>query len=63
MTPEDTYGQLLRFGKVWRIVKARMKASTSTFVLKVEETAELWPEESPRGGTPMTCHHHIEPMH
>ena len=41
MTPEETFGQLLRLGKAWRVVEARLEASSSTFVLKVEEWAEL----------------------
>jgi hypothetical protein len=28
----------------------------------VEETPELWPEESVRARTPVTCHDHVEPM-
>jgi hypothetical protein len=44
MTPEETFGQLLGLGKAWRVVEARLEASSSTFVLKVEETAALWPE-------------------
>ena len=62
MTPEETFGQLLGLGKAWRVVEARLEASSSTFVLKVEETAELWPEESARAGTPVTCYDHVEPM-
>jgi hypothetical protein len=62
MTPEDRFGKLLRFGKDWRIVKTCIKASYSTFVLKVEETAALGPEESTCAGTPMTCYDHVEPM-
>ena len=62
MTPEETFGQLLGLGKAWRVVEARLEASSSTFVLKVEETAALWPEESARAGTPVTCHDHVEPM-
>jgi hypothetical protein len=32
------------------------------FVLKVEETAAMWAEESKRAGTPVTCHDHFESM-
>mgnify|MGYP003346148303 CR=1 FL=1 len=32
------------------------------FVLKVEETPDLWTEESARAGTPVTCYDHVEPM-
>jgi hypothetical protein len=60
MTPEVTFRQLLGLGKAWRVVEARLEAST--FLLKVEETPELWPEESARAGTPVTCYTHVEPM-
>ena len=53
---------MLGLGKAWRVVKARLEASSSTFVLSVKETAELWPEESARAGTKVTCHDHVEPM-
>jgi len=53
---------LLGLGKAWRVAEARFEASSSTFVLRVEETAELWPEESARAGTRVTCHDHVEPM-
>jgi transposase len=62
MTPEETFGQLLGLGKIWRVVEARLDPPTSRFVLKVEETPELWPEESSKAGTPVTCHDHVEPM-
>jgi hypothetical protein len=38
MTPEGTFGQLLGLGKAWRVLEARLEASSSTFMLKVEET-------------------------
>ena len=62
MPPEETFGQLLGLGKAWRVVEARLEASSSTFMSKVEETPALWPEESTRAGTPVTCHDHVEPM-
>jgi hypothetical protein len=34
MTPEETFGQLLGLGKAWRVVEARLEAST--FASKVE---------------------------
>ena len=51
---------MLGLGKAWRVVEARLEASA--FVLKVEETPDLWPEESARAGTPVTCYDHVEPM-
>ena len=51
MIPEKTFGQLLGLGKAWRVVEARLEASSLTFLVKVEETPDLWPEESARAGT------------
>jgi hypothetical protein len=31
-------------------------------MLKVEETAASWPEESTRTGTPIVCHDRVESM-
>lgn len=62
MTPEQTFGQLLGLGKSWNVVESRFEAESSTFFLKVEETPELWPEESARAGIPVVCHDHVEPM-
>jgi len=62
MTPEQTFGQLLGLGSAWRVVEARLDVNSSTFVLRVEETPELWPLESARAGTPVTCHDHVQPM-
>ena len=61
MTPEETFRQLLGLGKGWRVIQARLESSSSTFVLKVEETAALWPAESVRAGTSVTCHDQVEP--
>jgi hypothetical protein len=44
------------------VVESRFEAESPTFFLKVEETPELWPEESARAKTPVTCHDHVEPM-
>ncbi len=62
MTPEETFSQLLGLGKSWRVVRTEFEEKTSTFVICVEETAELWPEESGRTGTTVTCYDHVEPM-
>ena len=53
---------MLGLGKSWKLVESRFEPESSTFFLKVEETPELWPEESARAGTPVTCHDHVEPM-
>jgi len=54
MTPEGAFGQALGVGKIWRLLEARLEAGSSTFVLKVEETAPA--------GTSVTFHEHLEPM-
>ncbi len=62
MTLEETFGQLLGLGKPWRVVEARLEASSSKSMLKVEETALLWPKERAQAGTPVTCQNHVESM-
>jgi transposase len=62
MRPKETIRQLLGLGKAWRVVEARLEVGSPIFLLKVEETPDLWPEESARAGTPATCHDHVEPM-
>ena len=62
MRPEETFGQLLGLGRAWRGVVARLEASWSSLVLKVEETAGLLPGEGVRAGTVVTCHDYVEPM-
>jgi hypothetical protein len=56
MTPDETFGQLLRLGIAWHVVEARLEVSSSTFVLKVHETAPVWPDESPPADTTVTYH-------
>ncbi len=43
-TPEEAFGQLLAVGKAWGVLGARLEANSSRFVLKVEDTPDLWPE-------------------
>lgn len=62
MTPEETFSQLLGLGNSWRVVRTEFEEKTSTFVICVEETAELWPQESRRLGTTVACYDHVEPM-
>jgi transposase len=42
-------------------MEARLEASSSAFVLRVGDTAELWPEKSARSGTKVNCHDDVEP--
>ena len=42
-TTEETFGHNLVLRKAWRVVEAWLEASSSTYMLKVEGTAELWP--------------------
>ncbi len=44
------------------MVEARLDANSSAYVVKVEEAPDLWPEESARAGTPVSCYNHVEPM-
>lgn len=62
MTPEETFSQLLGLGKSWRVVRTEFEVKESTFVICVEETPELWTEESQRSGTTVSCYDHVEPM-
>ena len=52
MTPEKLLGQLLGPGKAWRALEGRLPANSSTLVLNVDETPQLWPEENTRAGIP-----------
>jgi hypothetical protein len=62
MMLEETSRNLLKLGKALRVMEARRGANPSA-LLKVVETQDLWPEESARAGTPVTCYDHVEPMH
>jgi transposase len=62
MTPEETFAQLLGLGKSWRVVRTEFEVKESTFVICVEETPELWPEESQRAGIAVSCYDHVEAM-
>lgn len=64
MPGDNTRGDVLTvagLGKAWRVLEARREAIPSTFLAKVEATPELWPEESERADTSVTCHEHVEP--
>ena len=52
MTPEELFGQFLGLGKAWCGLEGRLRANPSRFVLKVDETTQLWPEENARAGIP-----------
>ncbi len=53
---------MLGLGKAWPVAQAQLEASSSTFLLKMDEMPHLWPEKSTRAGTPVTCHDHVQPM-
>ena len=42
-----------------RVLKAQIEFEPSTLLLKVQETPELWPEQSARVGTPVVIHDQI----
>jgi transposase len=62
MTPEKMFEQLLGLGTSWKVVRTDYEAERNTFVICVEETEALWPEESTKAGQPVTCYDHVEPM-
>jgi len=62
MTPEETFEELLGLGMLRFVVEARLKTSSSTFLQKVEEMPDLWPEESASARTSVTCLDHGKPM-
>ena len=62
MTPEETFHQLLGLGQSWKVVRTEFEEKEQTFVICVEETAELWPGESQRCGQTVICYDHVEPM-
>lgn len=60
MTPEQTFEQLLGLGESWGVERFNPESSPSP--MKVEETLELWLQESVRASTPLVCHDHVEPL-
>ena len=44
------------------MVEARFASESSTSLLKVKETMQLWLEKRIRVGTPAVCHDPVEPM-
>ena len=42
-----------------RVLEARIEASSSTFLLKVNESPQLWPEKSTRTGIPLVIHDQV----
>jgi transposase len=61
-TPEETFHRLLGLGESWRVVRTEYEEKENTFVICVEETEQLWVEESARCGQRVTCYDHVEPM-
>ena len=59
VTAEETFGWLLQPGKACRVLEAQIESEPSTLVLKVQESPELWPEQSARAGTPVVIHDQI----
>ena len=56
VTAEETIGWLLQPGKASRVLEAQIESEPSTLELKVQESPELWPEQSARAGTPIVIH-------
>ncbi len=42
-----------------RVLEARIEASSSTFLLKMDESPQLWPEKSTRTGIPLVIHDQV----
>ena len=42
-----------------RVLEAQIEASSSTFLLKVNESPQLWPEKSTRTGIPLVIHDQV----
>lgn len=53
---------MLGLGNSWRVAKTEYEDKTGTFVICVEETEHLWPEESRKAGGPVGCYDHVEAM-
>lgn len=49
-------------GQGWKVVRTEFEQKEQTFVICVEETERLWPEESQRCGQEVSCYDHVEPM-
>jgi hypothetical protein len=59
VTAEETFGWLLQPGRACRVLEAQIESEPSTLVLKVQESPELWPEQSARAGTSVVIHDQI----
>jgi len=62
MLADETGGDVWTVAGAWRMVKARLEARSSSFLLKFEAMALFWPEESARAGTLVTCQGHVGPI-
>jgi hypothetical protein len=58
----NTGGDVRTIAGPWeslRVLEARIEASSSTFLLKVDESPQLWPEKSTRTGIPLVIHDQV----
>lgn len=62
MTPAETFHQLLGLGQSWKVIRTEFEEKEQTFVICVQETDLLWPEERQRCGQEVICYDHGEPM-
>lgn len=53
---------MLGLDEGWRVINATYEESENRFVIQVEETPQLWGEESRRVGSEVTCYDHVAPM-
>ncbi len=63
MTPERMFQDLLGLGLNWEVVESRFERETSTVVLEIQETAQLWERERcPQEGGEVYCYDHTEEL-
>lgn len=62
MEIETTFSRLLELGEEWRMVGVHFEEPTRMFIMRVEETSELWPAESLRQGGSVSCYDHVGPL-
>jgi transposase len=62
MTPEETFEQLLGLGQSWKVLRTEYEEKQNTFVICVEETPQLWAEESQKQDQEVICYDHVEAM-
>ena len=60
MPPDDIGEDVWTAAGACHVLEARLETNSVMFVLKDEETAALWPQESARVGTSVSFQGHVE---